>query len=118
MLQISAEPRCPAFSDARITSGAMYLVDISPCCEPEEPTYIGVPASEFITAGPSPPPGTFDLIARVLAIVRFPFAITLAAPKSTYLMIEFVPSRISGRQRYSKDRGLTFRLHVPVFDPL
>jgi hypothetical protein len=77
--QISAAPNFPFRSVGLIISGAIY---------------IGVPASEFITAGPSAP-GAFVRIARVLAIVRLPFAITLAAPKSTNLIVELVPRRIS-----------------------
>lgn len=114
--QISEAPNLPDFSFL-ITSGAMY---------------IGVPANEFIAAGPSAPAPApvalvFRFATRVFAIVLLPFAITLAAPKSTNLIVEFVPSKMSagrselgcakGRRRcYDPERTLTVRLDVSVLD--
>ena len=88
MDQISAAPRAPA--PPLMTSGARY---------------IGVPASEFMTAGPASPPPP-PLIARVFAIVRLPLMMTLAAPKSTYLRTELAPSKMLS--------GLTSRCSTPL----
>lgn len=83
MDQISELPNLPDFSFL-ITSGAMY---------------IGVPAREFMTAGPSGPGAALvvRLATRVRAMVLLPLAMTLAAPKSTNLIVELVPSRMSPR---------------------
>lgn len=79
MDQMSELPNRPVFSFL-ITSGAMYM---------------GVPAKEFMTAAPSAPGAFVRLATRVRAMVLLPLAMTLAAPKSTNLMVELVPSRIS-----------------------
>lgn len=60
MDQMSEAPSLPAFSFL-ITSGAMY---------------IGVPASEFITAAPSATCARGLFAARVLAMVLFPLTMT------------------------------------------
>lgn len=76
--QMSAAPSRPLRS-LRMISGAMY---------------IGVPAREFMTAGPSGVGPLRAFAALVRAIVLLPFAMTLAAPKSTSLRHE-AASKIS-----------------------
>lgn len=78
--QISDDPRLPLFS-LLITSGAMY---------------IGVPASELTAARGSAAFVRVCLAARVRAIVLFPLAMILAAPKSTSLRCALSVRRISG----------------------
>lgn len=88
--QISELPSRPDFSFL-ITSGAMYM---------------GVPARLLTTPGASVPGALVRLMTFVRAIVLFPFAMTLAAPKSTNLICELGPSRISSSQLLSLN---TFR---------
>lgn len=101
---MSELPSRPDFSFL-MTSGAMY---------------IGVPAKEFMTPAPSGPGALVLLMTLVRAIVLLPFAMTFAAPKSTNLIVELVPSRISGSQRRpSRLRGdllsgLTSRCSIPL----
>jgi hypothetical protein len=82
--------------------------------------YIGVPAREFMTPGPSAPGAFVRAFTLVRAIVLFPLAMTLAAPKSTNLICELGPSRISGHQSLVQITGgdnvlsgLTSRCSMP-----
>lgn len=67
---------------------------------------MGVPARLLTTPGASVPGALVRLMTFVRAIVLFPFAMTLAAPKSTNLICELGPSRISSSQLLSLN---TFR---------
>jgi len=62
---------------------------------------MGVPARLLTTPGASVPGALARLMTLVRAIVLLPFAITLAAPKSTNLICELGPSRISASQLFS-----------------
>jgi hypothetical protein len=95
---MSIAPRRPDRSFF-MTSGAMY---------------IGVPARLFIAGTPSTPPAPTRppvacWTARLLANVLLPLMITLAAPKSTNLMVELEPSRMSGKV-VEVSAGIPFRL--------
>lgn len=86
MDQMSDAPSRPGFS-LRMISGAMYM---------------GVPASEFMTAGASTAV-VLCLAALVRAMVLLPLTMTLAAPKSTSLSTEFVASRMSWKISTNSD---------------
>ena len=62
---------------------------------------MGVPARLLTTPGASVPGALVRLITFVRAMVLLPLAITLAAPKSTNLICELGPSRMSASQLLS-----------------